>query len=157
MSKKKGKQKPHLKEIRNTKAYHNYNVGQKTEAGIALKGTEVKSIRAGNAQLVSSFIKIEKGNTVLYHAYIAEYAFGNVNNHDPWRPRRLLLHKKEIQRFKFDLEAKGKTLIPLRMYFKKGLVKIEIALCTGKHLHDKRETLKRKTIMREAERDLRRH
>lgn len=143
-----------FKEIRNAKAFHKYFVGQKFEAGIVLKGTEVKSIRAGKAQITESFVRIEKGNAILYNTYIDEYVFGNLYNHIPTRPRRLLLHKKEIVKLKTAVEALGETIIPLRLYIAHGLVKLEIALCKGKKLYDKREDLKKKMAKRETERAL---
>lgn len=142
-------------EIRNTKAFHHYNVGERIEAGIMLKGTELKSLRMGLAQLSDAFVRMEKNTPVLHHAHIAEYSHGNIHNHPPRRPRRLLLHAREIRQLKQAIEAGGMTLIPLRLYFKQGLVKVEIALCKGKKLTDKRETLRRKTELREAQRSLR--
>jgi SsrA-binding protein len=142
-------------EIRNTKAFHLYHVGDRLEAGIKLRGTELKSIRMGQAQISDAFVKIEKDAPVLYHAHIAEYTHGNIHNHPPLRPRPLLLHLKEIHRLKQSIEAEGYTVVPLRLYFKQGLVKVEIALCKGKKLADKRETLRRKTELREAQRSLR--
>lgn len=145
-----------LREFRNSKVGRTYFVGEKFEAGVKLTGTEIKSIRAGKVQINESFVRIEKGDKpTLYHAYIDEYAFGNENNHNPVRPRTLLLHKKQIIRLKFELEAGGQALIPTRLYFKGGLIKVEIALCKGKKLFDKREDMKRKTQMREAERFIR--
>ena len=141
-------------EIRNKKIYHKFFVGDKYEAGIVLKGTEVKSIRNGRAQISESFARFSGKSIVLYHAHIDEYAFGNTNNHEPLRPRKLLLHKRQIRSLRAALEAGGEVLIPTRMYFKKGLVKVEIALCKGKKLFDKRETLKKKTALREAQRNL---
>lgn len=153
------KKKPaeHQREIRNAKASHNYFVGDRFEAGIALLGTEVKAIREGNAQISESFCRIEKSQVWLYNSHIGEYSFGNFQNHPPRRKRKLLLHRREINKMIGAVEAGGKSLIPLRLYMKNGLIKIEIALCTGKKLHDKRETLKKKVTMREAEREMRRH
>ncbi len=143
-------------EVRNAKAFHNYFVGEKFEAGLVLQGTEVKAIRDGNAQITEAFCRIEKGQVWLYNCHIGEYKFGNFQNHPPRRKRKLLLHRREINKLIGAVEAGGKTLVPLRLYLKHGLVKVEIALCTGKKLHDKRETLKRKVVMREAEREMRR-
>jgi len=142
-------------EIRNTKAFHHYNVGERLEAGIVLKGTEMKSLRQGLAQMADAFVRLEKGEPILHHVHIAEYAMGNIHNHVPRRPRKLLLHAKEIARIKAAIEMQGMSVIPLRIYFKAGLAKAEIALCKGKNTTDKRETLRRKTEMREAERALR--
>ena len=152
------KKKPtgsHQREIRNAKAYHNYFVGEQFEAGLVLQGTEVKAIREGNAQISESFCRIEKGQVWLYNAHIGEYSYGNFQNHPPRRKRKLLLRRREINKLIGAVEAGGKSLIPLRLYLKHGLIKIEIALCTGKKLHDKRETLKKKVTMREAEREMR--
>jgi len=142
-------------EIRNPKAFHLYHVGERFEAGIVLRGTEMKSLRQGQAQMADAFVRIENGAPVMHHAHIAEYALGNIHNHPPRRPRKLLLHAREIARLQMAIEAEGYTVAPLRMYFKQGLAKVEIALCKGKKLHDKRETLRRATALREAERALR--
>ena len=141
-------------EIRNRKAFHEYTVEDKYVAGIILKGTEVKSIRNGKAQIADSFVKVEKGLVILYQAHIAEYAFGNRENHDPLRPRELLLHRKEINKLRIALEREGKSIIPLRIFFKQALVKIEIALCRGKKNYDKRESLKKRIDIREAQRSI---
>lgn len=143
------------REVRNAKAFHNYIVGDRFEAGVALLGTEVKAIREGNAQIGDAFCRIEKGQVWLYNTHIGEYKFGNLQNHEPRRKRKLLLHRREIHKLLGSIEQGGKTLVPLRMYMKHGLIKVEIALASGKKLHDKRETLKRKVAMREAERDMR--
>jgi SsrA-binding protein len=153
----KKKSKEPQREIRNSKASHNYFVGDRFEAGIVLQGTEVKSVRNGDAQISESFCRIEKGQVWLYHAHIGEYKFGNLENHPPRRKRKLLLHRREIHKMIGAVDAGGKSLIPTKMYLKHGLIKVEIALCTGKKLHDKRETLKRKVAMREAERDMSRY
>ncbi|CAA6678730.1 MULTISPECIES: SsrA-binding protein SmpB [unclassified Lentimonas] len=146
-----------FKEIRNGKAHHNYFVGDSFEAGIVLQGTEVKAVRAGDAQITEGFCRIEKGECWLYNSHIGEYKFGNFANHPPRRKRKLILHRREIHKIFGAMEAGGKSLIPLRMYLKHGLIKVEIALCTGKKLFDKRETLKKKITMREAEREMRHH
>jgi len=153
----KQKEKERFSEIRNNKAFRNYHVGEKYEAGIKLQGTEIKSIRDGQAQINEAFVRIDRDVPVLYHAHIAEYSHGTDNNHNPVRPRKLLLHKREILRLKTAVEAKGHSIIPTRMYLKKGLLKVEIAVCQGKKLFDKREDLKAKTIKRETERALRRY
>lgn len=150
----KKKEEERIREIRNSKVYHNYFVGEKFEAGIKLTGTEVKSIRAGKAQISDAFVRIDKGQPILYHAHIDEYSHGNLNNHNPVRPRLLLLKNKEIRYLTAEMEAGGQALIPTRFYFKQGLIKVELALCKGKKLFDKRETLKKKVQMREAERAL---
>jgi len=142
-------------EIRNNKAFHTYHVGERFEAGIVLRGTELKSLRKGLAQITDSFVRIEKGAPYLYHTHISEYTHGNIHNHVPQRPRKLLLHQREIHQIETAINAKGMTVAALRLYFKAGLVKVEIALCKGKNVADKRETLRRKEEMREAERSLR--
>jgi SsrA-binding protein len=140
---------PRYKEMRNAKASRDYVIGERFEAGIALRGTEVKSIRAGQAQINDAFGRCEKGELWLYNVHIAEYTWGNQFNHEPRRKRKLLLHKHEVRKIAMALEAGGRALVPLRMYFKAALVKVEVALCTGKKLYDKREDLKRKTELRE--------
>jgi len=156
VSAKKKKADDRYKEIRNAKAFHNFFVGDRFEVGIQLLGTEVKAIRSGNAQLGDSFCRIEKGQVWLFNSHIGAYEFGNLQNHTPRRKRKLLLHRREINKLVGAIEAGGKTLVPLRIYMKHGLIKAEIALCSGKKLHDKRETLKRKVVMRETEREMRR-
>jgi SsrA-binding protein len=137
-------------EIRNSKAFHEYFVDERFEAGIKLLGTEVKSIRGGKAQIGGAFGRVDQGEVWLHNAHIDPYAFGNTNNHDPRRPRKLLLQAHQIRKISAALAAGGRALVPLRMYFKEALVKVEIALCTGKKLFDKRETLKKKVELREA-------
>lgn len=149
---KKGPAKQALTELRNKKAFHEYSVGEKFEAGVALKGTEVKSIRAGKAQITEAFVRIEKGEAILYGVHIDEYVFGNTNNHNPTRPRKLLLHSAEIRKIQTAIEAGGCTVIPLSLYFKEALVKLEIAICKGKKLHDKRHDLKEKIAIKETDR-----
>ncbi len=136
----------------NKKAWHNYFIEDKYEAGIALLGTEVKSLRDGKANLGDSYAKIQKGEVFLVDAHISAYRFGNRFNHDPLRQRKLLLHRKEIRRLIGKVQEKGLTLIPLRLYFSDGKAKVELGLAKGKKLFDKRETLKRKTMEREMER-----
>ncbi len=148
------KDSPRFTEIRNSKAFHLYHVGERLEAGIMLKGTEMKSLRQGQAQLADAFVRFEDGAPVLHHAHIAEYALGNIHNHPPRRPRKLLLHTREITKLQAAVERQGMTVIPLRIYFKEGLAKVEIAVCKGKNVADKRESLRRKTELREAERTL---
>ncbi len=141
-------------EVRNAKALRDYFVDERFEAGIALKGTEVKSIRAGKAQISDAFGRIEKGELWLHNAHIEQYAFGNINNHDARRIRKLLLHEHQIRKIAQALNAGGRALVPLRMYFKGALVKVEVALATGKKLFDKRETLKRKAVVRDLDKSL---
>jgi SsrA-binding protein len=136
----------------NKKAYHNYFIEDKYEAGVSLLGTEVKSLRDGKANLGDSYAKIKNGEVFLVDAHISAYRFGNRFNHDPLRPRKLLLHKREIRRLIGKVQEKGLTLIPLRLYFLAGKAKVELGLAKGKKLFDKREDLKRKTMEREMER-----
>lgn len=141
-------------EIRNAKALRDYFVEEKFEAGLALKGTEVKSIRAGKAQISDSFGKFERGELWLYNAHIDEYAFGNIHNHDLRRTRKLLLHRHQIRKIAQALQVGGRALIPLRLYFKEALVKVEVAICVGKKIYDKRDDLKKKVEMREVNKAL---
>ena len=137
----------------NKKARHDYAVLDTLEAGIALTGTEVKSCRAGGVSLVDSYATIREGNLILLGTHIAPYAFGNRENHEERRNRRLLVHKKEILRLKKSIEQKGLTLIPLAFYFNShGRVKVSIGICRGKNAGDKREALKE----REDKRDMNR-
>ena len=149
------KDKERFSEIRNNKVFRNYHVGDKFEAGIKLQGTEIKAVREGQAQINESFVRLDREVPVLYHAHIPEYSHGTDNNHNPVRPRKLLLHKREILRLKTAVEAKGNSIIPTRMYLKSGLLKVEIAICKGKKLFDKREDLKEKSVKRETERAIR--
>ncbi len=142
-------------EVRNSKALRDYFVDERFEAGIALKGTEVKSIRAGKAQISDAFGRIEKGELWMHNAHIEQYAFGNINNHDARRIRKLLLHANQIRKISQALDAGGsRAVVPLRMYFKEALVKVEVGLCTGKKLFDKRETLKKKALMRDEDKTI---
>lgn len=138
-------------EIRNSKALRDYFVEEKFEAGLALKGTEVKSIRAGKAQINDAFGRFEKGELWLHNAHIEEYAFGNIYNHNVRRTRKLLLHRHQIRKIGQALQIGGRALVPLRMYFKEALVKVEVALCSGKKLYDKRDDLKRKVEERDID------
>jgi SsrA-binding protein len=141
-------------EIRNAKALRDYSVDERFEAGIQLRGTEVKSIRGGKAQISDAFGRVEKGEVWLHNAHIERYAFGNINNHESKRTRKLLLHKHQVRKIAAALATGGRALIPLRLYFKEALVKVEVALCTGKKIFDKRETLKKKIELREVEKAL---
>jgi SsrA-binding protein len=141
-------------EIRNSKALRDYFVDERFEAGLQLRGTEVKSIRGGRAQINDAFGRVEKGELWLHNAHIEQYAFGNIYNHDAKRIRKLLLHAHQIRKIAQALDAGGRALVPLRMYFKDALVKVEVALCTGKKLFDKRETLKKKAISREIDKSI---
>ncbi len=139
--------------IQNKKARHDYAVLEHFEAGIELTGTEVKSCRAGGVSLTDAYAAVQDGQLLLLSAHIAPYEQGNRNNHQPRRSRRLLMHKREILRLKKSVESKGLTLVPLSMYFNdKGKVKVELALCRGKNVHDKREAIKQRTDDREIRR-----
>lgn len=141
-------------EVRNAKALRDFFVDERFEAGIALKGTEIKSVRAGRAQINDAFGRVERGEVWLHNAHIEQYAFGNIYNHDAKRIRKLLLHRNQIRKINQALDAGGRALVPLRMYFKGALLKVEVALCTGKKLYDKRETIKKKVQEREIEKAL---
>jgi len=133
----------------NKKAYHDFFIEEKFEAGMVLSGTEVKSLRMGKANLNDAFAQIRSGEAFLNNLHISPYEFGNRENHDPDRARKLLLHKKEIVKLFSKIREQGYTLIPLRLYFKEGMVKAELGLAKGKKLYDKREDLKQKDHKRE--------
>lgn len=137
-------------EIKNKKAFFDYSILEELEAGIALSGTEIKSIRKGSVDLKDSFITIKQNEAYIINMYIAKYEEGNIFNHEERRTRKLLLHKKEIYKIKEKVKIEGLTLIPLKMYFKKNKVKILLGVCKGKKLYDKRATLKEKDLKREA-------
>ncbi len=137
---------------RNKKAYHDFFIEEKYEAGIELMGTEVKSIRNSRVNLREGYIKVEKGELLLYNVHVSTYEQGNRYNHDPLRTRKLLMHRREINRLFGKVKEKGYTLVPLQMYIKKGLIKVEVGLARGKKKHDKREVLAEKTAQREIER-----
>ncbi|MBO7166549.1 MAG: SsrA-binding protein SmpB [Kiritimatiellae bacterium] len=136
----------------NRKAWHDYEILQKLECGIVLTGTEVKAIRNGGVSLAGSYASVLSNELYAVEIHIPVYEFGNRFNHEPKRKRKLLVHQKEILSLKMKSEAKGCTLIPLRLYLKKGKIKLEIGVCRGKALHDKRETLKKKALKRDMER-----
>jgi SsrA-binding protein len=140
----------------NRKAYHDYTVERTVEAGIALVGTEIKSIRDGKVNLRSSYAIIRQGEVWLENAHIAVYDFGNRFNHEPTRRRKLLLHRREIRQLEERVATKGLTLIPLKLYLKGGRAKIELGLCRGKKLYDKREAIAERDVKRDIERILRR-
>ena len=139
----------------NKKAYHDYFIEDVYEAGIALQGTEVKSLRLGNANLKDSFCRIRNGEVFVDNLHISPYEMGNRENHDPTRSRKLLLHREEIGKLLRKVEEKGFSLVPTKLYFKNSRVKLEIGVARGKKLHDKRETLKRKEADREMARAIR--
>jgi SsrA-binding protein len=136
----------------NRKAHHDYTILESFEAGIQLKGTEVKSLRTGKASLADSFARLEGNELFVYNMHIPPYEFGNIANVESKRPRKLLLHKKQIRRFSVELAQKSLTLIPLKLYFKDGIAKLEIALAKGKKIYDKRDAIKK----RESDRELKR-
>ncbi len=137
----------------NKKARHDYFLEECIEAGVELHGTEVKSLRQGNCSIKEAFVHIENGEVIVYGMHISPYEKGNIFNKDPMRPKRLLLHKKEIMRLLGKIKEKGYTLVPVRVYFKGSLVKVEIALARGKKLYDKRQDIAKKDARREAQRE----
>jgi SsrA-binding protein len=141
-------------ELRNSKALRDYFIHDKFEAGIKLVGTEVKSIRAGKAQITDAFARVEKGGVWLYGAYIQEYSHGGLSQHAPRRVRQLLLHDTEIRKLQIAVETGGRTIVALRMYFKEALVKVEIATASGKKQYDKRADLKKREQQMEARKAL---
>ncbi|MDD5543484.1 MAG: SsrA-binding protein SmpB [Acidobacteriia bacterium] len=134
----------------NRAASHNYFLFDKYEAGLALRGTEVKSIREGRANLKDSYAQVKNNEVWLMNCHISPYSFGNRQNHDPLRPRKLLLHKMEIRRLIGKTVERGFTLIPLQLFAQRGRIKCEVALAKGKHTHDKRESIRKKETDREA-------
>ena len=137
----------------NKKAFHDYFIEDTWEAGIALVGTEVKSLRMGKCSLKESFIQIHKGEVFIYNMHISPYEKGNIFNKDPLRPRKLLLHKKEIDKIFGKMKEKGNTVVPLQVYFNGSLVKVEVGLAKGKKLYDKRDDIAKKDQKREAQRE----
>ena len=146
------KQKGNRMIANNKKAYHDYFIEDKYEAGISLAGTEVKSLRMGKCSIKESFIRIENGEVFIYGMHISPYEKGNIFNKDPLRVRKLLLHKYEIRKLIGKMNQKGYTLVPLSVYFKGSLIKVEIALAKGKKLHDKRDDIAKKDLKREMDR-----
>ena len=136
-------------EIVNRKAHHDYFVKSTYETGIELKGTEIKSIRKGSANINDSFARVKNGEIFLINMYIAKYEEGNVFNHDERRERKLLLHKNEILKIDHEINTNRYTLIPLKLYFKKNKVKVELGVCQGKKLYDKRESIKEKDLKKQ--------
>ncbi len=137
----------------NKKAYHDYFIEEKYEAGVSLHGTEVKSLRMGKCSIKEAFIRIENGEVYVYGMHISPYEKGNIFNKDPLRPKKLLMHRAEIRKLQGKIAEKGYTLVPLQVYFKNSLVKVEIGLAKGKKLYDKRQDIAKKDQRREAERD----
>jgi SsrA-binding protein len=140
-------------EVKNKKAYFDYFIEEEYECGIVLKGTEIKSIRKGSVDLKDTFARVKNGEIYVINMYIAKYDEGNRFNHDERRERKLLLHKKEINKIFDIVKQTGKTLVPLKLYFKDDKVKILLGICTGKKLYDKRESIKERDLAREK-RDL---
>ncbi|MEK6690752.1 MAG: SsrA-binding protein SmpB [Nitrospirota bacterium] len=138
----------------NKKAYHDYHIEESLEAGIELKGTEIKSLREGKANLKDSYAIIKDGEPFLIGCHISPYSHGNIYNHEPLRTRKLLLHKEEIRKLTGKVTQRGFTLIPLKIYLSKGRAKVEIAMARGKKLFDKREAIKEKDLRRESEKAL---
>ena len=136
----------------NRKAYHNYHIEENIEAGISLYGTEIKSLRHGKANLADSYATIKDGEAFLLNAHISPYSHGNIQNHDPLRTRKLLLHKKEISKLQGKLTNKGYTLVALKIYFnEKGIAKVELGLARGKRQYEKKEAIKEREVRRELE------
>ena len=138
----------------NKKAYHDYFIEEKYEAGLILHGTEVKSLRMGKCSIKEAFIRIENGEVYAYGMHISPYEKGNIFNKDPLRPKKLLLHKQQIRKLIGSSAEKGYTLVPLQVYFRDGRAKIEIGLARGKKLYDKRQDIAKKDQRREAEKEL---
>ena len=137
----------------NKKAHHDYFIEEEYEAGIALHGTEVKSLRQGHCSVKESFIRIDNNEVMIYGMHVSPYEKGNIFNRDPLRPKKLLLHRYEINKLQGKIKEKGYTLVPLKVYLKDSLVKVEIGLARGKKLYDKRADIAKKDMRREAERD----
>ena len=137
----------------NKKAYHDFFVDDTYETGISLAGTEVKSLRMGKCSIKEAFVRIENGEVIIYGMHISPYEKGNIFNKDPLRPRKLLMHKYEINKLMGKIKEKGMTLVPLKVYFKGSLVKVEIVLARGKKLYDKRQDIAKKDQRREAEKE----
>ena len=140
--------------LNNRQAFHEYHILDKYEAGAALVGTEVKSIMAGRIQLKESYVTIKDGEVWLLNAHISHYSHGNINNHDPLRSRKLLLHRREIEKLEKETTQKGMTLVVTSIYWKNRRIKFEIGVAKGKKLYDKRETEMRKTIEKETRQEL---
>ncbi len=138
----------------NRRARHEYHIEEALEAGLALTGTEVKSLRSGRVTMGDSYARVQEGEVWLHHLHIPPYEAGNIHNHEPMRPRKLLLHRREIQRLAGKAVQKGYTLVPLRLYFSRGVAKVELALARGKKLYDKRTAIEEREARRTAERTM---
>jgi SsrA-binding protein len=136
----------------NRKAYHNYHIGDSVEAGIVLTGSEIKSVRSGRVSLGDTYVRPERGELWLVNAHIARYEASSYLSHEPTRPRKLLLHRKEIDNLIRKVSEKGLTLVPTRLYIKDSIAKVEVALAKGKKLYDKRESISRREVERELAR-----
>ncbi len=139
--------------VTNRRARHEFWIEETHEAGLVLTGTEVKSLREGRVSLADAFARVDGGEVWLHHLHISPYAQGNIHNHDPLRTRKLLLHRREILRLRSKTERKGYTLVPLRLYFRRGVAKVELAVARGRHLYDRRDRI----AEREAERRIARN
>lgn len=148
-----GKEKTSRLIAQNKKAYHDYYIEETYQAGISLAGTEVKSLRLGKCSLKESFIRIENGSAFIYNMHISPYEQGNIFNKEPLRTRRLLLHKHEINKIAAAVTATGYTVVPLKVYFDHGLVKVDIGIAKGKKLYDKRQTIAKNDQRRDAEKE----
>ena len=148
-----GKEKGSRLIANNKKAYHDYFIEEKYEAGISLHGTEVKSLRMGKCSIKESFLRIENGKLFIYGMHVSPYEKGNIFNKDPLRVKKLLMHKSEIHKLRGKIAEKGYTLVPLQVYLKGSLVKVEIGLARGKKLYDKRQDIAKKDQRREALRE----
>ena len=140
--------------VKNRHAFHEYYILDKYEAGAVLRGTEVKSIMAGKIQLKESYVAVRDDELWLFNAHVSPYKYGNIHNHEPLRTRKLLLHRREIEKLKKLTTQKGLTLVVTKVYWNNGRIKFEVGVAKGKKLYDKRETLRRKTIDRETKKDL---
>ena len=138
----------------NKKAFFEYEIIERLEAGLVLQGTEVKSLRAGRVSFKDSYARAQDGELWVLNMHVSPYEHGNIWNHDPMRPRKLLLHKREIKRLIGKIEERGLTLVPLRLYFSKGVAKLEMGLARGKKIHDKRKDIARRDADRDAQREL---
>ncbi len=141
-------------QIVNRKAFHDYEIIERMEAGIVLLGTEVKALREGRANFKDSFARVIRGELWVVNMHISHYSHGGYSNHDPLRKRKLLLHKREIKRLIGKIEEKGLTVVPLKLYFKNGMAKIEVGLARGKKVHDKRQDIAKRDMGRDAQREL---
>ncbi|MDQ7828964.1 MAG: SsrA-binding protein SmpB [Armatimonadota bacterium] len=138
----------------NRRAHHDYHIEETLEGGLVLTGTEVKALRAGRASLQEAFAKVEGGEVWIHRMHIPPYEAGNIFNHDPLRPRKVLLHRREIERLRARVEQRGYTLIPLRLYFTRGLAKVELGVARGKRAYDKREAIAAREAARQIARAL---